>query len=550
MFDDADDATVMVPTFGPGTFFADRYRIDSLLGSGAMGRVYAATELHSERRVALKILHKERLGEADTVERFRREAEVLASIGHPCIVEIYTFHRTQDGTPYLAMELLEGVTLKTRLANAGRFQDPRDFQEVLDCICGALASAHARGVVHRDMKPDNVFLPAVGEPRAKLVDFGLSRIGAVKKGITHSGMILGTPRYMAPEQIRDAASAGPSVDIYSVGILVFESLTGQSPYPAQDYGQLLGCVLENRTTPFEQLRPDLPRAIGDVVRRAMVPEPAARFQSCDEVADAYAHAIGSPSRRHQIGARPTPSQRPPRRIASNQNIVASKGSTLAFDASALEGLPDPFELAPMLASYDGVSMPAPQATPFSSGGDTAPLGVGYTPPQAAPKTGGDTLFIPGLAQSSPPGAAPGPQPHMPPPGALAPAPLPSFPGVGQSPAAGGYASHAGYAPQPSPAPQASMSGAGYTSVMGAPSPYAPSAAGYGSVMGAPSPQAQAPRAPTPPATFTTPPKRKSRGLLLFLVAMVVVIVLSAAGGFVLRAYMRGELGAAVPALVR
>ncbi|HBQ10834.1 MAG TPA: hypothetical protein DEF51_06480, partial [Myxococcales bacterium] len=101
-----DEHTMMVPAFAEGSFFADRYRLDSLIGSGAMGRVYEAVELHSSRRVALKVLHRERLGEPDTVERFEREAEVLASIGHPCIVEIFTFHRTSDGTPYLAMELL------------------------------------------------------------------------------------------------------------------------------------------------------------------------------------------------------------------------------------------------------------------------------------------------------------------------------------------------------------------------------------------------------------------------------------------------------------
>ena len=477
---DEGDATVPLPTFGLGAFFADRYRIDAVLGTGAMGRVYAATELHSERRVALKVLHRERLGEAETVARFQREAEVLASIGHPCIVEVYTFHHTSDGTPFLAMELLEGVTLKTRLRNVGRFEDPRDFQDIVDCVCGALAAAHERGIVHRDLKPDNVFLPATGEPRAKLVDFGLSRIAVADKSLTASGAILGTPRYMAPEQIRDARAAGPLVDIYALGVLMFESLTGRSPYPAQDYGQLLGCVLENRVTPFEQLRPDLPRAVGDVIRGAMAADPAARLPSCDAVADAYGAAIGTPSRRKLLAARPRSSEpRAPRRIPSNQDpMIPSKSSTLAFDASALERLRAPAETAPALAAGQG---PAPTHVPPEHA-PSPPL------PDARPwahpaARGGDTIFLPGAAA---PGAAPA---------SLVPS-GPSWTGTS-------------YAP--------------------------PAAASHGVEAHAPAVQSFAPGA------SPAPPTKRRLVVLLFLVAMIVVIALSAALGLGLRAYYRRGL---------
>jgi len=328
-----NENTVMIPTFAVGSFFADRYRIDGLLGSGAMGRVYDATELHSDRRVALKVLHGDRVTEEETVARFRREAEVLASIGHPCIVEIYTFHHSAEGIPYLAMELLEGVTLKTRLAN-GRFEDPHDLQEIVDGLAGALAAAHERGVVHRDVKPDNVFLPATGVPRAKLVDFGLSRMKKQGKSLTHSGMIIGTPRYMSPEQIRDASSAGPRGDLYALGVIIYECLAGRSPYPAQDYGQLLGCVMEGRTIPLSQVRPDLAH-FDPFIQRALAQDPAGRFESGGALADAFGAALGSPSRHREIAREaPKKPERSGRQRVASAAFAQSKGSTLAFDASA------------------------------------------------------------------------------------------------------------------------------------------------------------------------------------------------------------------------
>lgn len=506
-----DEHTMMVPAFAEGSFFADRYRLDSLIGSGAMGRVYEAVELHSSRRVALKVLHRERLGEPDTVERFEREAEVLASIGHPCIVEIFTFHRTSDGTPYLAMELLEGLTLKTRLQNGGRFEDPKDFQEILDGLAGALSAAHARGVVHRDLKPDNVFLLATGEPRAKLVDFGLSRMAKADKSITQSGMILGTPRYMAPEQIQDASSAGPAGDLYSMGALIHEALTGQSPYPAQDYGQLLGCVLENRITPLEDVRPELGPALGPVIRKAMARQPGDRYATADDLADAYAAAIGVPSRRAEIAARHQKRAARPRRHSGQSIDVASKSSTLAFDASAARAaladaerqmrpevsLPQASDRG--FAAQDGSTEPMRDAEPSSASSPSFPsTRASFEPEELPPFPSAQASPAPSPAQSTPPPSAPASQ--APPPRAAA--------------------------QPPSPLKGSTMliSDAAIASLPAPPLAHTPPAASFST------------RAPA-----TAPKKKRGCGVAIFLVALLVVVVLSALAGFALRAYLRGEL---------
>ena len=571
MFEEQEH-TVMVPTFSEGSFFADRYRVDRLLGSGAMGRVYEATELHTSQRVALKVLHRERLGEEETVARFKREADVLASIGHPCIVEVFTFHETKDGVPYLAMELLEGHTLKNQLQSKGRYEDPVQLQPIVDGLAGALDAAHARGIVHRDLKPDNVFLLKKGGVAAKLLDFGLSSIGKADKSLTHSGMILGTPRYMSPEQIQNATSAGPKGDLYSLGVIVFESLAGQSPYPAQDYGQLLGCVLENRIQPLLQFRPDLPPQLSELIRRALQPDPSQRLASCGEFADAYGAAIGRASNRGAIDGL-AKSNRQRQRRSSGQNLIVSRSETLAFDASAAraalerelrkEGAaplppaapapdasaPQPLRVPQNLGVSD-VSMPVggPKPTPSMYGNGESTDQV--TDPEArAAAAHGPTLgpdgsgpqvyrpeppaspFAPGASGA---GRAPAPSPvaeipedqpaqggdtmflpsselgaPIQPPDQSGASPGPIPPTIGPQPAYGGYAPH-------SPSPHA----------MGQPyaQPYAPqSQPGFGAVQS---------------------PVKKKRSPLLYLVfvfVLVLVVVLSAVAGLVLRAYVRGEL---------
>ncbi len=546
---DEDESTVMMPTFAPGSFFADRYRIDAVLGAGAMGRVYAATEIHSDRRVALKVLHGERLAEAETVARFKREADVLASIGHPCIVEVHAFHKTPEGIPYLAMELLEGVTLKTRLQNGGRFDDLFDLQEIVDCIASALEVAHEAEVIHRDLKPDNIFLPATGSPRAKLVDFGLSRVARQDKSLTASGMIIGTPRYMAPEQIKDASKTGPASDIYSFGVIVYECLTGASPYPAQDYGQLLGCLLEGRKTPLTHYRPDLP-GLGAFIDRALAQNPTQRHQTAGELADEYGRAIGRASQREAMEAQ---TKRPRRkRSKSMAGMVPSKASTLAWDASAArEALAELEKGPPPGMTVDPEAMDVRDGLGFAK---TPEMGITKGAWEDGPSAGmffdensvTDPIRPEQIAQAhtlamhSPAPASRPPPPMIP----QTPAPYTPAPLTPQPAEVSPYASSPPGSSTPSyPAPpelQVKAQG-GDTLYLGdasVPMPYVPPPPAVPSTAPGFAPASAPLSVSVSPATA---PRRGGLGVILFLVALLLVVVLSALGGFALRAHMRGEL---------
>lgn len=283
-----DDDTLVVAGLGAGAFFASRYRIEGLLGTGAMGKVFRATDLLKERSVALKVLHPDKARKEQVLARFRREAAIMMEVEHPGIVQVLDSGTSPEGVDYIAMEVLEGRTLREHLRERGAF-GPKELVPIVVAIADALAVAHAKGVVHRDLKPDNVFLCQNGV--VKVVDFGLSMLD-VDDRMTKTGVMLGTPRYMAPEQIRSAKDVDPRVDIYALGVMVHELLTKASPFPASDAAQLLGCVIEGRVLRLEEQRPDLPPGLGDVVRRAMAKERRDRFATIGAFAEAFARAAG------------------------------------------------------------------------------------------------------------------------------------------------------------------------------------------------------------------------------------------------------------------
>jgi serine/threonine-protein kinase len=322
------DPAMVTQAFSPGSLFGDRFRIERLLGVGGMGSVYAATDLSSDARVALKVMKKASALTDEAGERFRREAEILGAADHPGIVGIHGFGQAPDGTAWLAMELLVGETLRERIGREGGMS-PAALVPILAAAADALTRAHARGVVHRDLKPDHLFLPADASTPVKILDFGLSRTMGSKK-LTKTGTVLGTPRYMSPEQIASAHASDGQSDVYALGVIIYEALTGQSPFVASDHGQLLGAILQGRIEPLEKVRPDLPPALGRVLARAMERDQGARFKTPNEFAAAFARAA-----QVEVGAPPEPPRfEAPKPAGSHAELAAtitsSKGEALTL----------------------------------------------------------------------------------------------------------------------------------------------------------------------------------------------------------------------------
>lgn len=222
----------------PGSTVDGRFALESLAGSGGMGHVYRARDLSTGETVALKVLRE---GVPGALERFRREATLLASLAHPNVVAHVAHGETREG-PYLAMEWLQGRDLAAELRSRGRLTVDETLL-VARQLASGLGHAHAMGLVHRDVKPSNVFFVEGDLARAKVIDFGLARMGGARSEATHTGVIVGTPGYMAPEQARGRETLEPRADVFSLGCVIFKCLTGKGPFQAADVIGTLAKVL-------------------------------------------------------------------------------------------------------------------------------------------------------------------------------------------------------------------------------------------------------------------------------------------------------------------
>jgi len=305
--------------YPPGTILGDRYRILRLLGEGAMGAVYEAEHAVLLRRVAVKALHPRFAVVDKAVGRFVREAQAAASIGHPNIVDVMDFG-AYDAVPFLVMELLRGETLAERMA-----RDALDLEtacSVATQVLSALASAHAVGIVHRDLKPENVML--LGDDRTvrvKLLDFGVSKFlqGRPDTDLraTGDGVLLGTPCYMSPEQWVGAPDIDHRADLYAVGVMLFEMLSGELPFEAPTQVEMYRLVaLGTEQAPqLNALNPAVPSEVSAAVARALARTPGERFESAAAFFDAlapYARELPdldrAPPRSRPLSLEPTPTE--------------------------------------------------------------------------------------------------------------------------------------------------------------------------------------------------------------------------------------------------
>jgi serine/threonine-protein kinase len=275
-----------------GAVLADRYQIVRRIGEGGMGAVYEAKHTVIGKRVAVKVLLEKLVAKSDFVARLLQEARLASSIGHEHIVDVTDFGTTTDGRSFVVMEFLDGESL----AELAMREAPLPIERSLGIarqVASALGAAHAKGIFHRDVKPENIYLVKRGDADfVKVVDFGISK--AVKPGgdeggegyrLTHTGLLLGTPLYMSPEQARGEEDLDHRCDIWALGVLLYECLTGEVPFRANNYLGIISQVLTHEPTPPSKLRPELgiSGAVEAVVMRAMAKDRARRYQTMAEV---------------------------------------------------------------------------------------------------------------------------------------------------------------------------------------------------------------------------------------------------------------------------
>ncbi len=251
---------------------ADTYRLISRIGAGAMGIVYEAEHVRLGRRVAVKFLRADQEPTSSSVRRFLREARIIAGVESAYVVSILDCGQLPGGTPYLVTELLRGQSLRSRLKSAGTLEIGETVQIAHDA-CMGLSAVHSTDVVHRDLKPENLFLSRREGDRltCKLLDFGVAKL-ASSSSTAHGG-IVGTVAYMAPEQILDSSHVGPQADLYSLGAILFECLTGRVPYDGTSAHAIMFKAMHSPTPDPRALRPALPLPLAEVVKTALRPDP-------------------------------------------------------------------------------------------------------------------------------------------------------------------------------------------------------------------------------------------------------------------------------------
>lgn len=346
-----------------------KYRLVKKLGAGGMGAVFEAVHEQIGKHVAVKVLHQDLTQKPELVARFTREAQAAAAIGHKAIIDIYDIGNSSDGSLFLVMEFLQGQNLAQALQQAGR---PLDVNHALYVACqvlSALHSAHDKGIIHRDLKPDNIFLEQTGQlyPDVKLLDFGISKMldeGAPEDRLTRTGTIMGTPFYMAPEQARGRKELDHRVDIYAMGVILYEALLGRVPFWADNTFALVYEILNTPLTPPRVLRPDMPEALEQIIVKALSRDANDRYQRSQEMLFALMPFLDDLAR----GL-----------ISLPQDVIAKGGP------GGVDSVPG------MSRGPSGAGMPTPSGAIATVGMSPAPSGVGVPTPSGVIATPGTPM---------------------------------------------------------------------------------------------------------------------------------------------------------------
>ncbi len=369
-----------------GDVFAGKYRIERLLGEGGMGAVYVAINERLQKRVALKVLSDRIRAEPALIARFAQESIAASRVQHPGTVEVFDADQ-HLGTPWIAMELLDGESLGDRLARG-----PLPFGEAIDVavrVLDALAAVHAAGIVHRDLKPDNVFCCRDG--RIKILDFGIAKLAVGEiTGQTETGLALGTPFYLAPEQASSAKDVGPRADLYSLGVVLYQMVSGRLPYDATSLGDLVRQMYTTGPTPLSSRAPHVPPGLSTTINRCLAVDPMQRPASARELAAALSSIA--------TGVGPT------------AEVPAGGGmpKTMALDAGSLHAA----IAAPAApGGYGGGFGAAPSAPGGFGSAPSAPGGFGSAP--SAPGGFGSAPSAPGGFGTAPMGGGFGAPPRPP-----------------------------------------------------------------------------------------------------------------------------------------
>ncbi|MCZ7678141.1 MAG: protein kinase [Sandaracinaceae bacterium] len=376
-----------------GRTLSNVYRVESRIGEGGMGAVYLARHVHLQKGFAVKVLNDIIAGKDNAVERLRQEAMAAAKIDHENIVDVVNFDRTEDGAVFIVMELLKGESLADCIGRGPvelHRAVPITFQ-----ICRALHAAHEHGIVHRDLKPENVFLTEKGgRTLVKVLDFGISKIksaDAEQVRMTRTGQLVGTPLYMSPEQARGETDVDRRVDVYAMGVILYEMITGAPPFEGRNYFELLWKHGNEPPPPMKERNPNvyIPEALEEVVSRALAKSRDERYGTMDELEEAVAAAAP------EVPGLPPLASLPPERPSTPGRVIRARPQ-----ASSTAGE------RPAAAATAEVELPTRKPWPLVAVGVGAALALGAV--VYALSTGGEPA-----AETAAPPVAEAPRPEAP-----------------------------------------------------------------------------------------------------------------------------------------